>query len=495
MTYPPDEPAIAHINREERQHVRIQIPMELVQGQATFVGQDVSLSGFAVRDRADGQGLQDGAAELRLVLDGYHLAIPVKARQSWRAADSGLSGFTFTEIDQKQRDVLRRVIRSHLSGQRLNIEQAIAAEDGQTPPRRSSEPSGQGHRRSGAGKAVRLAAYGGAVVILIGLVGISAYERFLTIESDFAAVTAPEVVLRAPIGGLTTRHGFEPGDRVRRDQTIMAIEDGGLESEIAIAEATVAYNLRLAENLQRLIDQLAESQVSDTRLVAPIVSSLETGDALAFEDVSVREAEARIEAFQVAAEFEQSRLAGLRRLEMSGEVVAPCDCLIDWARPGGAWVEQGDELVRLVSTDPNRLLVEATVHLDQISRIEVHQRAEIRFPHEPEPVEARVHAINLDRESQPRAGFPDWVSHDLSLANVLLVTTAPLAPEHIGIPIEVRFIQSNAVTRVAHEASATVMAVLGRIEAVVGRGTAELAHMVGLAQVDRNGDGGGGGER
>ena len=452
------DPLIAHENREERQHIRIEMPVVVIQGQRVFAGNDVSLGGFSVCDGEDGSTLLDGAAELRLVFDTYQLVLPLYARRAWRDAARGMSGFAITDMKPKQRELLRRVVRAHLSGQRLEVEQAIATEDGQTPHRRDGTAVSKS-RRGVLGRMIGFTTYAAAIAVLVTLVGLSAYKRFLTVESEFAAVTAPEIVLRAPTAGRTSLHGLEPGDRVPTDQTVVEIRDTNLDSEIALAEATLNYNRRLADNLARLLQgEPSASAIASAGPPAPdpgSASSTAAPGPAALDDADLREVRARIDTFRTSEDFERARIAALRLKAMSGEVAAPCDCTVGWVLPGGTWVQQGDPLVKLVATEPESLMVEAVVHIDAIGRITPNQRAMVTFPNTSRPVEARVHAINLDRERQPRSGFPDWVAQDQALANVLLVPKAPLSADQIGVPIKVRFIESDGIVRAAHDAASS----------------------------------------
>jgi hypothetical protein len=498
-----EDPLIIHENREERQHIRIEMSIVLVQGQRVFRGKDVSLGGFSVCDAEDGTLLLDGAAELRLVFDTYQLVLPLHARRAWRNEARRITGFAITDMKPKQRELLRRVVRAHLSGQRLEVEQAMAAEDGQTPRRRDEATDGKS-RHNAIGRAVGFTTYAVGVAVLAILVGLSAYERFLTIESEFAAVTAPEVVLRAPTAGETIQHSIQPGDRVLIDQIMVEIRDKHLDSEIALAEATLNYNRRLADNLARLLggeapaSRVASAGPAPSLPLSPVPARLRSiplpppvpatrtsvtpASAVALDDADLRDVQARLEAFRTSEDFEHARIAALRLKAMSGQVVAPCDCMVGWALPGGTWVQQGDPLVKLVATEPKSLMVEAVVHVNTIGRISPNQRAMVTFPNTSRPVEARVHAINLDRERQPRSGFPEWVSHDETVATVLLVPNAPLSADQIGVPVQVKFIESDGLVQAARDVPSRIKKIFENGRPPVAPSLASLSEMSDLAE-------------
>lgn len=434
-----DDAPIRHENRQMRQHVRIEIPFAVAQRGRVFQGRDLAIASFSIE--GDGAGdLDDGEAELRIVFDGYHLTLPVTARAVRRSQDGRVAAFEIVEMRDSQRDLLRRLIQAHLSGRHLDVERVIGREDPQTPPKRSAG-GGRG-RRSLAGRLGNAVRYGvilGAAVLIVGLVGLSLMQRLLSVEADFAAVTAPEVILRAPVSGQASENPVSAGDRVQRDETIVEIVDRDLQADLALAEATFSYNRQLARNLRQL---LAGGSGDGDTVVAP---EADADDAPELEAMGPREAQARIEAFETSRDYERARIAALELRARAGTVRATCDCMVYWSRPGDVWVQKGDRLVTLVQTDADALFVEALVHVDDIDRIRPHQSALVRLPNVAEPVEARVHAISLDRERQPRAGFPDWVSQDQSLASVLLIPEETPTPDQIGVPVEVEFFNAEPV--------------------------------------------------
>jgi hypothetical protein len=50
-----------------------------------------------------------------------------------------------------------------------------------------------------------------------------------------------------------------------------------------------------------------------------------------------------------------------------------------------------------------------------------------------------VSEINLEGENRPRAGFPEWVRHDMSKATVLIEFTETADTVPIGGPVKVSF--------------------------------------------------------
>src|SRR3546814_7804963 len=103
---------------------------------------------------------------------------------------------------------LRRLIRSHLAGTHLTLEQLAAKEDPQTVRERVKKTVRPPN------PAPSLLRFGGtlaAIGLLFLAIGAALYERLFVIEPDFAAVTAPEIRIYAPTDGELAPHEFENG--------------------------------------------------------------------------------------------------------------------------------------------------------------------------------------------------------------------------------------------------------------------------------------------
>mgnify|MGYP003655227436 CR=1 FL=1 len=98
----------------------------------------------------------------------------------------------------------------------------------------------------------------------------------------------------------------------------------------------------------------------------------------------------------------------------------------------GVYIDESERIMTLVRTDEGDVMVEALVHMDDISRIE--------------PIRAQVRNVALDVEPQPRAGFPSWVRQQQNVASVLLSPEAPLPPESVGQPVDVRFSETQLLS-------------------------------------------------
>ena len=442
-----------HVNREVRQFVRIAPSIVVVQGGRAFVGQDVSIGGFCVQADEDGEVPADGQSEVRFILNGFQVAIVVSARMIWQNADGNLAGYMMTFLEAGQRETLRRLIRSHLSGQRLEVEQAITNEDGQTPPSR-----GAGDVNTTDGRSWRsIAGYtvsAIAVTILLVAVVSSVYGRVKTNNAEFATITAPAIAMRAPAAGLVAAHQISPGQFVNRDEPLMRIGNSELESRIALSEAALDFNTRLAGNIEEQLNHSGSN--SDTMISTLDPDSIDLESAANFDQLNRAEARERLDVFQLSRDYEQSRIAALRLRLAANAITAPCDCLVRWVLPGGSWVDEGDELLRLADAQSSNLLVEAVVPISATAHIAPQQQARIYLQNQTSPISGRVVGVDFDRVGTPRMGFPDWVSHDQSLARVTIVSDAALSTADIGRPADVIILRNGGISNVLGSAANTV---------------------------------------
>ncbi len=112
----------------------------------------------------------------------------------------------------------------------------------------------------------------------------------------------------------------------------------------------------------------------------------------------------------------------------------------------GVYIDESERIMTLVRTDEGDVMVEALVHMDDISRIEPNQQAYVTLANATQPIRAQVRNVALDVEPQPRAGFPSWVRQQQNVASVLLSPEAPLPPESVGQPVDVRFSETQLLS-------------------------------------------------
>ncbi|MBW6389616.1 HlyD family efflux transporter periplasmic adaptor subunit [Billgrantia antri] len=433
---------LQHERRDERGYIRVTLPfrVDLDDSDAELSGNDVSLGGFSARSSRRFEPGDRISASLLMMAGATELIVPLKA-ESLRSvpAEQGSgydTSFEITEIEPQHRELLRQIIRSALSGRTPNVEGLIGGEDPQTPRKRqAARPTPPSRPPKPMGRYILLFA---AIGLLVLVGAATAYRNFMLIEPSFAAVTAPRIDIRAPGPGILGEHELTAGEQVERDQLLTKVINSELESDLILAEAALDYNNRLIENLREHI-QGGMQEVSLANSAQPA-----SGDTMTFESVSPEIAQARVDQFETVRDYESSRIAALEARMASNDIYSPCDCLVAWALSSadGVYINESERIMTLIRTDEDDVLVEALVHMNDISRIEPNQQAYVTLANSNQPIRARVRNVALDVERQPRAGFPSWVRQQQNVASVLLVPEEPLPAESVGQPVDVRFTEA-----------------------------------------------------
>ncbi|WP_136254372.1 PilZ domain-containing protein [Onishia niordana] len=444
--------SVQHERRDERRFIRMLPPFEVRLGDGqVLAGADLSLGGFAVDSKQPfviGERIE---ASLRIMAGGSELIVPAAAecRHSTETGDGRhQAGFEITDIEPAHRELLRRIVRSCLSGRQVSVEGLLGGEDPQTPRKRgrtaaaTSAQSASHRPRPFARYALLFLAFG----VLLLVVAATAYRNFMLIEPSFAAVTAPRIEIRAPGPGIVQEHGFEAGDRVERDQRLTKVMNHDLQSNLILAEAAQRYNSQLIGNLKENLQAAGSGPVSLANSAKPV-----SGESVSYDTVSPEVARARIEQFVTARDFQRSRIAALESREAKNTIYSSCNCLVAWALSSadGTYINESERIMTLIRTGDDDILVEALVHMSDIDRIEPSQRAFIALPDASEPIHARVRSVALDIERQPRAGFPSWVRQQQNVASVLLVPENPLPADRVGTPVDVRFTEDPMLAATA----------------------------------------------
>jgi hypothetical protein len=180
--------------RNERMHVRVQLPFQAVIDGRRYAGHDVSVSGFSTVKRPQIEPNTVVQCDLYIRCNGFRAAIQTTAKLLGDRGDNQGARFEFTEIDPSEASILRRLIRSHLAGVHLTLEQLAAKEDPQTVRERVRKTI---RPPNPAPSLVRFGGTLAAIGVLLLVLGAALYERLFVIEPDFAAVTAPEIRIYA----------------------------------------------------------------------------------------------------------------------------------------------------------------------------------------------------------------------------------------------------------------------------------------------------------
>lgn len=431
---PEERIPLRHEMRNERFHVRVALPFVAVIDGRRYSGHDISVSGFSTVKTPPLDPGETTSCDLYIRCNGFRAAIPASARMLGQRGDGRGGRFELTEIGGPEASILRRLIRAHLAGTHLTLEQLSAKEDPQTVRERVKRTV---RPPNPAPSLLRFGTTLVAIAVLLAVLGAALYERLFIIEPDFAAVTAPEIRIYAPTDGELAPHDFDPGDLVRRDEVLVTVHDPEAEAQLVLARATLSYSERMLENMRESLNAGRS---------ATVVSGGSDGEPV-LTKLSPLELRARIKELESSYGFAKAKLRALEARSAAGVVYMPCDCIVHTIRSGtgGYWVQKGALIAQVIKNGAEDVNVEALVHLGEISAIEPNERAEVVMPTTGETHTARVTSIQLEPQNIERAGFPDWARQDMSHGSVILSMEDPLPPSLVGHPVEVRFIDTDSL--------------------------------------------------
>lgn len=463
-----DPDQLRHERRDERRHVRVEMPFNVRLGDDRVVkGHDLSMSGFSAFTTLHFEPHRDIPVALIVMASGIELSLPATARPLRDIGEGPRQrmAFEFTHMEPRQREILKRVIRAQMSGRHVSLDGLVEHQDPQTPRKRRANAAVPSTRTKRRVPLFRYLALLVAAGVLTAVVAATVYRNVFLIEPSFAAVTAPRTDILAPGAGQLEDLHLKAGDKVKRDQPLIQVNNAELQNDLLLAQASFDYNKRLIENLQESLED------PDNGKVSVATSSNPAEGELGYETLTPEIARTRVEQFETARDYESSRIDAYKSRLSANTIYSPCDCEVAWAlsAAGGTYVNEGDRVMTLVSTHDNDVMVEALVHMDDIGDIESHQKAYIALPNASEPIPARVRSVALDVERQPRAGFPDWVRQQQNVASVLLVPEEPLPASAVGTPVDVRFTEAPMLDTAAEWAYQAGRAVYQGVQSLWGR--------------------------
>jgi membrane fusion protein (multidrug efflux system) len=245
-----------------------------------------------------------------------------------------------------------------------------AVQEGTSASARPDATAAGGPGRPGVGPAPGGQGAGGPVVVEVGKVEV------VTLQDDAQAVGSVRsrqgVMLRPEVPGRIARIGFADGQRVRRGQVLVQLDDTLQRAELAQAQAQVG----LAQgNFNRNRDLVAQNFVSQ-RVLEESSASLEVARA------QVALAQARLDRMRIVAPFDGT--AGIRSVSV------------------GDFVKDGADLVNI--EDTRTVFVDFRLPERFLSRLKPGQKTEVGFDALPgRAFQARVDAIDPQLDANGRS--------------------------------------------------------------------------------------------
>lgn len=252
---------------DQRRHHRVTAPLFVRVDGHQLRATDWSLGGLRV-DGYPGELPAAGAElpfHLTLPFQGFDVSFDVKAEVVRTNALEKMFAVRFTEIGERERELMQHFIEELVRGSMSEVEDTIQRIDVPVTPARLEPdtkkiPSTMPVRRWPVKTVVMTAVYAVAGLIVFGYAGLLGYSNFYRMEIQTAVITAPLETVTAQADGQVALTGLKPGDSVRAGEVVVNLIDNQLEREIELADievksrkAQLAYlKQKQTEELERL---------------------------------------------------------------------------------------------------------------------------------------------------------------------------------------------------------------------------------------------------
>ncbi len=252
---------------DQRRHHRVTAPLLVRVDGHQLRAADWSLGGLRV-DAYPGELPVAGAElpfHLTLPFQGFDVSFDVKAEVVRTNALEKMFAVRFTEIGERERELMQHFIEELVRGSMSEVEDTIQRIDVPVTPARLEPdakkiPAAMPVRRWPVKTAVMTAVYTVAGLIVFGYAGLLGYSNFYRMEIQTAVITAPLETVTAQADGQVALTGLKPGDSVRAGDVVVNLIDNQLEREIELADievksrkAQLAYlKQKQTEELERL---------------------------------------------------------------------------------------------------------------------------------------------------------------------------------------------------------------------------------------------------
>lgn len=251
---------------DQRRHHRVTAPLFVEIGGESYRATNWSLGGLrvdAVKGGLPGIG-SEIALGLMLPFQGFDVSFNIKAEVVRVERASGMFAVRFTEIGERERELMQHFIEELVRGSMIDVEDTIQRIDVPVTPA-SLEPDkplleATPVRRWPVKTVVMSGAYLALGLLIFGYASLIGYTNFFRMEVSTAVIQAPVETVVAQADGRVQWGNVRPGDTVRSGDRILDLVDSQLEREIDLAEIAVQerkarlifLKQRHAEELERV---------------------------------------------------------------------------------------------------------------------------------------------------------------------------------------------------------------------------------------------------
>lgn len=230
---------------DQRRHHRVTAPLYVQYNGHRVRASDWSLGGLRVAD-FPGELPEVGSEislQLGLPFQGFDVSFDAKAAVVRCEPASGMFAVRFTEIGERERELMQHFIEELIRGSMVNIEDTIQRIDVPVTPASlepDKNPVAQMPVRRWPIKTVAMTGvYAALGVAVFGYTALLGYTNFYRMEVQTAVISAPVETVQAQADGKIEYAEVKPGDPVKAGQIILNVFDNILEREIEMADIAI----------------------------------------------------------------------------------------------------------------------------------------------------------------------------------------------------------------------------------------------------------------
>ncbi|HRD75802.1 MAG TPA: PilZ domain-containing protein, partial [Hyphomicrobiaceae bacterium] len=230
---------------DQRRHHRVTAPMYVHIDGRRYRATDWSLGGLRL-DGVEGELPTIGselALQLTLPFQGFDVTFDAKVEVMRFDADARMIGCRFTELGERERELMSHFIEELVRGTMVDVEDTIQRIDVPVTPASlqpdASPPKAVPVRRRPSKALVMSAVYAVLGFLVFGYTGLLLYSNFYRLEVQTAVIASPVESVASQAEGRIKTGSLKPGDTVRSGESIVTLVDNQLEREIELAEIAV----------------------------------------------------------------------------------------------------------------------------------------------------------------------------------------------------------------------------------------------------------------
>ncbi len=248
---------------DQRRHHRVTAPLYVIANGVRTPSADWSLGGLRVVDFKGPLPQPNDEIELTLSLpfQGFDISFDVGARIVRTDIATAMFAVEFTQIGERELDLMRHFIDELVRGSMSDAETTIQRIDVPVTPA-SLKPDANPvsevpvHRRT-IQSIIMSAAYLVLGVFVFGYIGALLFANMYRMEVETAVISAPMEVVAAQAEGRLHWGKTKPGSNVRQGEKILTLYDNKLEQEIEFSNLAIDdRKLQLTYLRRRHVDEI-----------------------------------------------------------------------------------------------------------------------------------------------------------------------------------------------------------------------------------------------